>query len=138
MAIAIAILRYHLFDIDRIISNAIGYGLVTAVLFAVFGVVNLVLVSQVSPLVNNEGVAVAASTLLVAAMFNPLRTRVQRGWTAASTGRGTTPSGRSSTSPTAFATSSTWRPWRRDLATTARLAVEPTSAVPLAAWPGRP
>jgi hypothetical protein len=78
VCVGVAILRYRLYDIDRIISNAIGYGLVTVVLFAVFAVVNLVLVSQVSPLVNNEGVAVAASTLLVAALFNPLRTRVQR------------------------------------------------------------
>jgi len=79
IGIAIAILRYRLFDIDRIISKAIGYGVVTVVLFAVFATVNLVLVSQVSPLVNNESVAVAASTLVVAGMFNPLRTRVQRG-----------------------------------------------------------
>ena len=78
LGIAIAILRYRLFDIDRIISNAIGYGLVSVVLFAVFAGVNLALVSQVSPLVNNEGIAVAASTLLAAALFNPLRTRVQR------------------------------------------------------------
>jgi hypothetical protein len=77
-AITIAVLRYRLYDIDRIISNAIGYGLVTLVLFTLFAVVNLALVSQVSPLVNNEGVAVAASTLLVAALFNPLRVRVQR------------------------------------------------------------
>ena len=77
IGLAIAILRYRLFDIDRIISNAIGYGLVTFVLFIVFAVVNLTLVSQVSPLVNNEGIAVAASTLLVAALFTPLRTRVQ-------------------------------------------------------------
>jgi hypothetical protein len=78
IAIAIAILRYRLYDIDRLISNAIGYGLVTVVLFAVFAGVNLALVSQLSPLVNNEGIAVAASTLLAAALFNPLRTRVQR------------------------------------------------------------
>jgi hypothetical protein len=78
IAIAIAILRYRLYDIDRIVSNAIGYGVVTIVLFAVFAGVNVVLVSQVSPLVSNEGIAVAASTLLVAALFNPLRTRVQR------------------------------------------------------------
>ena len=73
VCVGVAILRYRLYDIDRIISNAIGYGLVTVVLFSVFAVVNVALVSQVSPLVNNEGVAVAASTLLVAALFNPLR-----------------------------------------------------------------
>ncbi len=78
IAIAVAILRYRLYDIDRIVSNAIGYGVVTVVLFTIFAGVNVVLVSQVSPLVNNEGIAVAASTLLVAALFNPLRTRVQR------------------------------------------------------------
>ncbi len=77
IAIGIAILRYRLYDIDRIVSNTIGYGLVTILLFGLFTVVNLALVSQVSPLVNNEGVAVAGSTLLVAALFNPLRTRVQ-------------------------------------------------------------
>ena len=78
IAIGVAILRYRLYDIDRIVSNTLGYGLVTIVLFATFVAINLALVSQVSPLVNNEGVAVAGSTLLVAALFNPLRTRVQR------------------------------------------------------------
>jgi len=78
-AIGIAILRYRLYDIDRIVSNAIGYGLVTVALFAIFFAVNVTLVSNVSPLVENSGIAVAASTLLVAALFNPLRVRVQRG-----------------------------------------------------------
>jgi hypothetical protein len=78
VAITIAILRYRLYDIDRIVSNAIGYGVVTLVLFSVFAIVNLALVSQVSPLVDNEGIAVAASTLVVAGLFNPLRTSVQR------------------------------------------------------------
>jgi hypothetical protein len=79
VAATVAILRYRLYDIDRIISRTIGYGLVSVVLFAVFGAVNLALVSSVSPLVRDEGIAVAASTLLVAALFNPLRVRVQRG-----------------------------------------------------------
>lgn len=78
LAIGVAILRYRLYDIDRIISNAIGYGVVSLVLFGVFAAVNLVLVSNVSPLVNNSGIAVAASTLLVAALFNPVPLRVQR------------------------------------------------------------
>ena len=78
LAIGLAILRYRLYAVDRIISNAIGYGVVSIVLFGVFAAVNLVLVSNVSPLVNNSGIAVAASTLLVAALFNPVRVRVQR------------------------------------------------------------
>ena len=78
VAIGIAILRYRLYDIDRIVSNAIGYGVVTVALFAVFFAVNVTLVSSVSPLVEGSGIAVAASTLLVAALFNPLRVRVQR------------------------------------------------------------
>ena len=78
IAIGIAILRYRLYDIDRIVSNAIGYGLVTIALFGIFFAVNVTLVSSVSPLVEGSGIAVAASTLLVAALFNPLRVRVQR------------------------------------------------------------
>ena len=78
LAIGLAILRYKLYAVDRIISNAIGYGVVSIVLFGVFAAVNLVLVSTVSQLVNNSGIAVAASTLVVAALFNPVRLRVQR------------------------------------------------------------
>lgn len=78
LAIGLAILRYRLYAVDRIISNAIGYGLVSLVLFGVFAAVNLTLVSNVSPLVNDSEIAVAASTLLVAALFNPVRVRVQR------------------------------------------------------------
>jgi hypothetical protein len=78
VAIGIAILRYRLYDIDRIVSNAIGYGLVTVALFGIFFAVNVTLVSNVSSLAGNSGIVVAATTLLVAALFNPLRIRVQR------------------------------------------------------------
>lgn len=80
VAIAIAILRYRLYDIDRIISNTIGYGVVTVVLSAVFVSVNLVLISVLSRLVEAEdnGIAVAGATLAAAALFNPVRIRVQR------------------------------------------------------------
>ena len=80
IAIGIAILRYRLFDIDRIISNAIGYGLVTVVLSAVFVSVNLALITIFSRLVAVEGngIAVAGATLVAAALFNPVRVRVQR------------------------------------------------------------
>ena len=81
IAIGIAILRYRLYDIDRIVSNAIGYGLVTVVLSAVFVSVNLLLVAVFSQIVvglEGNGIAVAAATLVAAALFTPVRRRIQR------------------------------------------------------------
>jgi hypothetical protein len=81
IAIAIAILRYRLYDIDRIVSNAIGYGIVTVVLSAIFVTVNLLLVAVLSQIVvglAGNGIAVAAATLVAAALFTPVRHRVQR------------------------------------------------------------
>jgi hypothetical protein len=77
-AIGIAILRYRLYDIDIIINRTLVYGLLTATLVALyFGVivvlqrVFVVFTGQQSTLV------VVASTLLIAALFNPLRRRIQ-------------------------------------------------------------
>jgi hypothetical protein len=79
IAIGIAVLRYRLYEIDRIISRTIGYAVVTAVLAAVFLATNLALQSWVATLTGGGGtVAVAASTLLVASLFQPLRRRIQR------------------------------------------------------------
>jgi hypothetical protein len=81
IAIGVAILRYRLYDIDRIVSNAIGYGIVTVVLFAVFVTVNLLLVAVFSQAVaglEGNGIAVAGATLVAAALFTPVRHRVQR------------------------------------------------------------
>ena len=78
IAIGIAITRYHLYDIDRIISRTMGYGLVTAVLFSVFLTVNLALQGLLSAATRSDPLVVAGSTLLVAALFNPLRVRIQR------------------------------------------------------------
>ena len=78
IAIGIAVLRYRLFEIDRIISRTIAYGGVTLILFAVFAGLNLVLRSLLDPLVGGGSVAVAASTLAIAALFNPVRVRLQR------------------------------------------------------------
>lgn len=80
-AIAVAITRYHLYEIDRIVSRSISYVILTAVLFAAFGATTLVLQRLVSSAVAPGGElepwVVAASTLVVAALFNPVRTRVQ-------------------------------------------------------------
>ena len=77
-AAGLAILRYRLFDIDRIISRTISYGVISAVLAAVFLVVNLALQSALSSVTKTNSLAVAASTLLVAALFTPIRRRVHR------------------------------------------------------------
>ncbi len=77
IAIGAAITRYRLYDIDRILSNAIAYALVSFVLVSTFYLANLLLVSWLSPLVEFEGLAVAGSTLLVASLFAPVRSRAQ-------------------------------------------------------------
>jgi hypothetical protein len=77
VAIGIAILRYHLYDIDRLISRTLGYAAITAVLAGVFGVAALSLGVVLSSFAEGQTIAVAGSTLLVAAMFGPLRRRAQ-------------------------------------------------------------
>jgi hypothetical protein len=77
-AAGMAILRYRLYDIDRIISRTIGYAVVTAVLFAAFIVVNLVLQNVITRLTGDDSpLTVAISTLVVAVLFAPVRARVQ-------------------------------------------------------------
>jgi hypothetical protein len=70
----VAVLRYRLYDIDRIISRTVSYALVTAVLVAVY--LGTVFVLGSLPPLEGE-LAVAGSTLLAAALFNPLRRRIQ-------------------------------------------------------------
>jgi hypothetical protein len=77
IAVGIAILRYRLYDIDRIVSRTISYGAVTALLVTVFVVVNLALQGLLSGVTSNNALAVAGSTLLAAALFTPVRRRVQ-------------------------------------------------------------
>jgi hypothetical protein len=75
VCIGVAVLKYRLFEIDRIISRVISYAIITAVLAGVFAGL-VVLATQVLPF--RAPVAVAAATLAAAALFNPLRRRVQR------------------------------------------------------------
>ena len=76
-ALAIAVLRYRLYDVDVIINRALVYGALTALLAVAYLLVIFVFRSLL-PLASGSDVGVAASTLLVAAMFQPLRVRVQR------------------------------------------------------------
>jgi hypothetical protein len=74
VAIGIAILRYRLYEIDRLISRTLAYLIITGLLVSVF-VGMVVLATDVLPF--SSPVAVAASTLTAAALFNPLREQVQ-------------------------------------------------------------
>jgi len=75
ICIGVGILKYRLYDIDRLISRTLSYTILTGLLVGVFvGIV--VLATDVLPF--SSPVAVVASTLAAAALFNPLRLRVQR------------------------------------------------------------
>ena len=74
-AIAIAVLKYRLYDIDRIISRTLAYAIITGLLVGVYAGLVL-LATQV--LMLTSPVAVAGSTLVAAAVFSPLRSWVQR------------------------------------------------------------
>lgn len=75
LAIGIAVLKYRLYAIDRIVSRVISYAIITAVLAGLFAGL-VILATGVLP--ARTPVAVAAATLAAAALFNPLRKRVQR------------------------------------------------------------
>jgi hypothetical protein len=77
VAIGIAILRHRLFDIDIVINRALVYGTLTVALAAAYLVSVLVLRLFLSPATGHSDLAVAASTLAVAALFRPLRNRIQ-------------------------------------------------------------
>ena len=77
VAVGIGVLRYRLYEIDRVISRTLSFALVTAALGAAY--VGLVLLGQslFSSVAGGGGLVVAVSTLVVAALFLPVRSRVQ-------------------------------------------------------------
>jgi hypothetical protein len=80
VSVGIAILRYRLYDIDLLINRTLVYGALTATLLAVyFGVVAAmqVVFRALTSQEQQSQLAVVVSTLAIAALFNPLRTRIQ-------------------------------------------------------------
>jgi len=78
IAIGVAILRYRLYDLDRLVSRTISYGLLTGALLAAYAGLILVLQGALGAVTEGNTLAVALSTLLVATLFQPIRLRLQR------------------------------------------------------------
>jgi MFS family permease len=76
--IAMAILRYRLWEIDRIVSRTIAYTVITVVLGSLFAILVIGLQAVVPYGAENNGLVVAGTTLFLAALFQPLRRAVQR------------------------------------------------------------
>jgi hypothetical protein len=77
VAAGLAVLRYRLYDIDVVIKRTLVYGVLTAVLVATYVLSVLAFRVVLDPLTGTSDLAVAVSTLAVAALFRPLRSRVQ-------------------------------------------------------------
>ena len=78
-AIAVALFKYRLYDIDRLINRTLVYGLLTAHLGSIYAAAVLVLGQVFGGVANNPpSWAVAVATLAVASLFQPARRRIQR------------------------------------------------------------
>jgi hypothetical protein len=77
VSVAIAVFRYRLYEIDRLINRTLVYGLLTALLASVYAAGVFLLGRLLDPATGDSALAVAASTLAVAALFQPARRRLQ-------------------------------------------------------------
>jgi hypothetical protein len=78
LAILVAILRYRLYDIDRIVSRTVSWALISGGLLAIFAAMVIGLQAALDDVTQGATVAIAVSTLVAAALFQPVRRRVQR------------------------------------------------------------
>jgi hypothetical protein len=78
LAIGIAILKHHLYDIDRLVSRTVAYGLISGILVAAYAATILLIHLPLRALTDGDAIPVALSTLVVAALFQPVRTTIQR------------------------------------------------------------
>ena len=77
IAIGIAVLRYRLYDIDRLISRTLSWAIVTGGVVTIFALLVVGLQGALEGLTQGETLAVALSTIIAAALFQPVRRRVQ-------------------------------------------------------------
>jgi hypothetical protein len=77
VSVAVAVFKYRLYEIDRLINRTLVYGLLTALLVGVYAGLVFLLGRLLDPATGDSTLAVAASTLAVAALFQPARRRVQ-------------------------------------------------------------
>jgi hypothetical protein len=77
LSVGIAVLRYRLFEIDRIISRTLGWAAVTGAVAVVFVTLVLGLQAVFADVIQGQTLAVATSTLIAFALFQPIRRRVQ-------------------------------------------------------------
>jgi hypothetical protein len=78
VGIGIAMLRYRLYELDRLVSRTIAYAVVTGLLVATYAGLILLLEGPLGSAAGGETIPVALSTLVVATLFSPVRRRVQR------------------------------------------------------------